>query len=69
MKFLKRLSTLWWLSGLDIQQFKDILEIQDQSPTEAFMHITSNAGGEIIMPSPIKESFDEGRVKSIKDII
>lgn len=31
--------------------------------------IKSAAGGEIIMPSFTKQQFDEGKVKSIKDII
>lgn len=31
--------------------------------------IRSANGGELIMPSPIKEKFDEGEVKSIGDIL
>lgn len=31
--------------------------------------IKSVAGGEIIMPNPTKEKFDEGKINSIDDIL
>lgn len=65
---IKRLSTLWWLSGLNVQQFKDILEISNDT-SQPIMSIKSFAGGELIFPSPIKEAFNEGKIKSLKDIL
>ena len=54
---------------MEIQQFKDILEISKEPPTEPIISIKSSTGGEIIMPNYIKEAFDTGKVTSVKDII
>lgn len=38
-------------------------------PSSNMTHITSLSGGEIIMPNYTKEMFDQGKIKSMKDIL
>jgi len=67
---IKRIKTLWYLSGLDRNILIDFFHnYAVPKPKEEVYSITSSAGGEIIMPSPIKEAFDEGRVTNIGDIL
>lgn len=51
-----------------IREEFELFMAQPQSSLSTYS-ITSSAGGEIIMPSPIKEAFDEGKIKSIGDIL
>lgn len=42
------------------------------SPPEApenIISMKSAAGGELILPNPVREKFDEGTVTSLKDIL
>jgi hypothetical protein len=67
---IRRIKTLWYLSGMDRNKLIDFFHsYRLPEATEDVYSITSSAGGEIIMPSPIKKMFDEGKVTSIGDIL
>lgn len=49
---------------------KEIISILEEIKTSPnIISIKSNEGGEIIIPNMVRQAFDEGKIKSIKDII
>lgn len=38
-------------------------------PKDEYSILEASSGAEIIMPNPIKEAFDNGRIKNIGDIL
>lgn len=49
---------------------EELIAFTERPPTSTgSFNIVSEAGGELIMPNPIREQFDEGKVTSIKDIL
>lgn len=52
------------------EEFERLMSPPEPSPNITHMtHITSLSGGEIIMPNYTKEMFDQGKIKSMKDIL
>ena len=56
-----------WFRGIIRSELQAFMESPEKAPNS--YSIKSITGGEIIMPNYVREQFDEGRVKSIGDII
>ena len=56
-----------WLKRIIREELNAFMELP-QNKSDSYS-IKSATGGEIIMPNYVREQFDEGRVKSIGDII
>ena len=56
-----------WLRRIIKDELQQFMEAPQNAPQS--YSVKSLAGGELIIPNPVRQAFDEGKVKSMGDIL